>query len=72
MPDVAVETMSGRRDDPKNQISDIYFRRLFVPVIITILVMCGVAVLIATPPGTPVKWNTGTSATQSIFNNFAT
>ena len=39
------------------ELSDVYFRRLFIPIILTILVLCGAAVIIATPPGTAVKWD---------------
>jgi len=47
--------MPPRRDD--SRISDTYFRRLVVPVTITILILCAIAALIQTPPGTPAKWN---------------
>ena len=40
------------------EIKDVYFRRFMIPIVVTILILCGVAVIIATPPGTPVKWNT--------------
>ena len=45
------------------ELKDTYFRRFFVPLIITLLVLCGVAVLLATPPGAPVRWDTFASAT---------
>ena len=45
----------------QTEISDVYFRRLVIPIIITILIMCGIAVIIATPPGTPVTWNSYSS-----------
>jgi hypothetical protein len=40
------------------EIKDVYFRRLFVPIIITLLIFAAMAVLIATPPGTKVNWDT--------------
>lgn len=40
------------------QINDVYFRRFLVPITITVLIMLTFAVLIATPPGTAVKWDT--------------
>lgn len=52
----------NRRDD---RINDTYFRRMVVPVTITILVLCAIAALIATPPGTPAKWNMFSSALPS-------
>jgi hypothetical protein len=51
------------------EIKDSYFRRLFIPIVITILVLCGIAVIIATPPGTPVEWNTYFQATP--FSSFS-
>jgi len=44
--------------DSDYEIKDVYFRRFMIPIVVTILILCGVAVIIATPPGTPVKWNT--------------
>ena len=55
----------------KREISDAYFRRFFIPIVITILVMCGVAVIIATPPGTPVKWDTLSTAFGGVSNQIA-
>lgn len=40
------------------ELKDIYFRRFVVPIVITVLLLCGIAVIIATPPGTSVKWDT--------------
>jgi len=40
------------------EINDIYFQRFFIPTIITILILCGIVVLVATPAGTPASWNT--------------
>jgi hypothetical protein len=37
-------------------IDDTYFRRFFVPIVISLLVIAGVFVIIAAPPGTPVNW----------------
>jgi hypothetical protein len=39
------------------EINDMYFQRFFVPTIITLLILCGIAVLIATPSGTPAPWS---------------
>ena len=55
----------------KREVSDVYFRRFLIPIVITILVMCGVAVIIATPPGTPVKWDTFSSAFGGVSNQIA-
>jgi hypothetical protein len=55
----------------QTEISDVYFRRLVIPIIITILIMCGIAVIIATPPGTPVKWDTFSSAFGGVSNQIA-
>ena len=48
----------GQRQTQEPEINDIYFQRFFVPVIITILILCGVIVLVVTPSGTPAPWNT--------------
>ena len=42
----------------EREVKDVYFRRFIVPIVITILLLCGAAVVIATPPGTPVAWST--------------
>lgn len=54
-----------------HEISDTYFRRFFIPIVATILVMCGISVIIATPPGTPVKWNAFSSAFGGVSNQIA-
>ena len=53
------------------EINDTYFRRFLIPIVASILVMCGVAVILATPPGTPVKWNTFSSAFGGVSNQIA-
>ena len=40
------------------EIKDVYFRRFLIPIVVTLLILCGIAVILATPPGTPVKWDT--------------
>jgi len=37
-------------------IKDVYFRRFFAPLIVSILILCGILVIISTPPGTGIKW----------------
>lgn len=49
-------------------ISDTYFRRLFVPIVVTILILCGLAVLVLTPPGTEVKWDVFNTAYGSLMS----
>jgi hypothetical protein len=49
------------------QINDAYFRRLFIPIVITLLLLCGIAVILSTPPGTPMEWNTYFQATPLSF-----
>jgi len=39
------------------EIKDVYFRRFVIPIVLTILVLCGAAVIIVTPPGSSVKWD---------------
>jgi hypothetical protein len=43
-----------RHRDPV--IKDVFFRRFFAPLIVSILVLCGVVVVISTPPGTGINW----------------
>jgi hypothetical protein len=43
-----------RHKDPV--IKDVFFRRFFAPLIVSILVLCGVVVVISTPPGTGINW----------------
>jgi hypothetical protein len=40
------------------EIKDVYFRRFVVPIVLTILFLVGAAVIIVTPPGSAVKWDT--------------
>jgi hypothetical protein len=44
------------------EINDTYFRRFLVPIVISVLVLCAAAVIISTPPGTPLAWNTANTA----------
>lgn len=41
----------------KREISDVYFRRLVIPIILSILVLAGIAVVLFTPPGSSVNWD---------------
>jgi hypothetical protein len=47
------------------EIKDVYFRRFVVPIVITLLILLGIAVIIATPPGSTVDW----AAMSSVFGN---
>ena len=49
----------------RKNIDDTYFRRFFVPLVISILVIAGIFVIIAAQPGTAVDWN----KTTSVFGN---
>lgn len=51
--------------EKRNDIDDTYFRRFFVPLVISILVIAGIFVVIAAAPGTNVEWN----KTSSVFGN---
>ena len=41
------------RDTTYTQISDAYFKRLIVPLTITLLLIAGLCVIVLAPPGTP-------------------
>jgi hypothetical protein len=49
------------------EIQDTYFRRFFVPIIISILIFCGIATLIVVPPGTQVNWALKATALKGGF-----
>lgn len=49
----------------RGTIDDTFFRRFLVPIVISILVIVGIFVIIAAPPGTSVPWN----SQSSIFGN---
>lgn len=53
----------------RKTIDDTYFRRFFVPIVISILVIAGVFVIIAVPPGTAVNWKSASSALENAANN---
>jgi len=53
-------TKNKKGKDPL--IKDIYFRRFFVPLIISLLILCGIVVIVSTPPGTGIKWDTFATA----------
>ena len=50
-------------------IDDTYFRRFFVPLVISILVIAGVFVIITAQPGTNIEWNTSSSVFGAGANN---
>ena len=47
------------------EINDVYFRKFLIPLLLTIVALLGAAAMIATPPGTPLKWDTFSSALGS-------
>ena len=53
------------------EIKDVYFIRFVIPIILTILILAGAAVIIVTPPGSAVKWDSfktvfGSSAASNL------
>jgi hypothetical protein len=56
-----------RKQRSSGIIDDTFFRRFFVPLIISILVIAGIFVIIAAPPGTAVSWK----SQSSLFGNAA-
>ncbi len=40
------------------EIKDTYFRKFIVPIVISTVILIGIAVIITTPPGTPAQWDT--------------
>ncbi len=40
------------------EIKDVYFRRFLVPIVIALLILAGIACIIADTPGTKPEWET--------------
>lgn len=53
----------------RKTIDDTYFRRFFVPLVISFLVIAGVFVIVTASPGTPVDWKTSSSIFGDVANN---
>jgi hypothetical protein len=51
------------------ELSDVYFRRFVIPIVLTILFLCGAAVVLVTPPGSSVKWDSFETVFQTVKNN---
>lgn len=51
----------------RGQLSDTFFRRAFIPIMLTILVLSVIIVVISVPSGTPAVWPTFSFASQKIF-----
>lgn len=49
-------------------LDDTYFRRMFVPIVITILVLFAIVVIIFVPPGTALEWPKFSIANQGLFS----
>ncbi len=54
------------RDASFVKLNDTYFRRLLIPLVITILVLAGFAVIILAAPGTAAPWPTSSFASQPL------
>lgn len=55
------------------ELKETYFRRFFIPIVISILILCGIGVIVMTPIGTEVKWDTAISAVaEPIKGGFRT
>ena len=48
-------SMRNKNGDPV--IKDVFFTRFFMPLIVSILILCGIVAVISTPPGTGIKWD---------------
>lgn len=53
----------------RKPIDDTYFRRFFVPLVISILVIVGVFVIVTTTPGTPVAWKPSSTIFDNVVQN---
>jgi hypothetical protein len=52
-----------------NELKDVYFRKFLVPIIITLLILCGIVVIVSNVPGTPVKWDPIMNQISGGFRN---
>lgn len=52
------------------EISDVYFRRFVVPIIVTILIFAFIIVIIGNRPGTDVNWNALTRQAAGALRKF--
>lgn len=52
--------------EQRTEIKDTYFRRFFVPLIVTTLILVGVVCIITHTPGTAPKWNTYASVYEGV------
>lgn len=57
------------RNKQRGTIDDTFFRRFLVPIVISILVIAGIFVIIAAPPGTDVSWKSQSSVFGNAVNN---
>jgi len=57
------------RNKQRGVIDDTFFRRFLVPIVISILVIAGIFVIIAAPPGTAVPWKSQSSIFGNTVNN---
>ena len=48
----------GHGDDDDRTFKDVYFYRMFIPLIISVLVLFAIIAVITTPPGTKLTWAT--------------
>ena len=44
--------------DRERTFKDVYFYRLFIPLVISLLVLFAIIAVITTPPGTKLQWAT--------------
>jgi hypothetical protein len=52
----------------REKLSDIFFRRAFIPITLSILILLAVFVIISVPMDTPSRWPTFPIASQKIFS----
>lgn len=62
-----MDASTGRRDPTYVSMGDAYFRRLLIPLVVTLLFMFGVVAIIYAPPGVEITLPTA-AASLTVFN----
>ena len=49
------------------EIKDVYFRRAFIPIVVTILILMGIFVIIVAVPDTALEWETYSTVAEKMI-----
>jgi hypothetical protein len=65
--EVSSMDITGRRDESYVAMGDAYFRRLLIPLIVTLLFIFGMVAIIYAPPGTDLAFPTFSNNARGAF-----